>query len=114
MLLNPVLQYSDTSTLHSSKINYLQTLFKKETMESLRYFPIGDEHRAVRQQEPPSRDIQPILAVASRGKAMLPVSRCFSQFAEQTGNQLFMRQPGEVELDDLNPCILQGFLDLGF
>ena len=74
------------------KIDYLQTLFKKETMERLRYFSIGNKHRAIRQQKTPSRDIQSILGVpCSGGKTMFPVRRRFAEFAEEPGDQLLMR-----------------------
>src|SRR5262245_54072426 len=71
---------SKKRSYQGSKINYLQALFKEETMQRLRYLTIGNKHPSSRQQKTPGSNIQSIFARAG-GEAMFTVGGLFSQFS---------------------------------
>src|SRR5215510_5316269 len=92
---------SEKARIDRSKINYLQALFKEETMQRLRNFTIGNKHAYSRQQETPGSNIQSIFARAS-GEPMFAVGRLFSQFTQQACHDFLMVQDRQIQLDDFN------------
>ena len=84
-----------------SKINYLQALFKEETMQRLRNLTIRNKHASSCQQKTPGSNIQSIFASAG-DKPMFPIGRLFSQFAQHARHDFLVFQNSQIQLDDLN------------